>query len=171
MNFEKFTFKSQQALQKAQETAQEMQHGAIDNVHLLKGMMDVDKDVLPFIFQQAGLSTEMITTVLAKQLESLPKVQGGQLYATSQFSQTLQKAEKKAQTLNDEYVTVEVLFMALLEGNDSVAQIFKDQKLTPQKVQEIIMDLRNGQTANSANADGNYKSLEKFAKNLNELAK
>lgn len=171
MNFEKFTFKSQQALQKAQETAQEMQHGAIDNVHLLKGMMDVDKDVLPFIFQQAGLSTEMITTVLAKQLESLPKVQGGQLYATSQFSQTLQKAEKKAQTLKDEYVTVEVLFMALLEGNDSVAQIFKDQKLTPQKVQEIIMDLRNGQTANSANADGNYKSLEKFAKNLNELAK
>lgn len=170
MNFEKLTFKSQQALQQAQELAQELQHGSIDTVHLLKGMLEVDTDVLPYIFQQAGISKELITNVVNKQLESIPRVQGGQLYATSQFSTTLNNAEKIATSLKDEYVTIEAIFMALLENNDSIAQLFKDQKLTKQKVQEIVMSLRNGQNATSSNADSNYKSLEKYAKNLNELA-
>ncbi|HRO75718.1 MAG TPA: ATP-dependent chaperone ClpB [Crocinitomicaceae bacterium] len=170
MNFEKFTFKSQQALQQAQELAQELQHGSIDTVHLLKGMLEVDTDVLPYIFQQAGISKELITNVVNKQLENIPRVQGGQLYATSQFSTTLNNAEKIATSLKDEYVTIEAIFMALLENNDSIAQLFKDQKLTKQKVQEIVMSLRNGQNATSSNADSNYKSLEKYAKNLNELA-
>jgi len=171
MNFEKFTFKSQQAIQAAQELAQELQNGAIDTVHLFKGMMEADKDVIPYILEKAGLSYTTVENIINKQLESIPKVQGGQLYITSQLSATFNNAQKIAGTFKDEYVTIEALFMALMENNDSIAQLFKDQKLTKDKVKEIIMDLRNGQNANSSNSDSTYKSLEKYAKNLNELAK
>lgn len=171
MDFEKFTTKSQQAIQSAQELAQQLQHGAIDTVHLLKGMMTVDKDVLPYIFEKLGISNEMILSIIDRQLETIPRVEGGQLYATPLLSSTLSNAHRIATSMKDEYVTIEILFMALLENKDSVAQIFKDQKVTQQKTKEIIMDLRNGKQATSASSDANYKSLEKFAKNLNELAK
>src|SRR5690554_1234836 len=124
MDFEKFTTKSQQAIQSAQELAQQLQHGAIDTVHLLKGMMTVDKDVLPYIFEKLGMSNEMILSIIDRQLETIPRVEGGQLYATPLLSSTLSNAHRIATSMKDEYVTIEILFMALLENKDSVAQIF-----------------------------------------------
>lgn len=171
MNFDKFTHKSQLAVQTAQELAQNRSHGIIDTVHLLRGMLEVDTDVLPYIFEKSGVSTTQLTEIVNRQLDSVSVVQGGQLYASNQLSTTFNNAEKIAKSLGDEFVTVEVLLMALLENNDSVAKILKDFKLTKERIKEISMDLRNGQNANSSNADGNYKSLEKYAKNLNELAK
>jgi ATP-dependent Clp protease ATP-binding subunit ClpB len=171
MNFDKFTHKSQLAVQTAQELAQNRSHGIIDTVHLLRGMLEVDTDVLPYIFEKSGVSTTQLTEIVNRQLDSVSVVQGGQLYASNQLSTTFNNAEKIAKSLGDEFVTVEVLLMALLENNDSIAKILKDFKLTKEKIKEISMDLRNGQNANSSNADGNYKSLEKYAKNLNELAK
>lgn len=171
MNFDKFTHKSQLAVQTAQELAQNRSHGIIDTVHLLRGMLEVDTDVLPYIFEKSGVSTTQLTEIVNRQLDSVSVVQGGQLYASNQLSTTFNTAEKIAKSLGDEFVTVEVLLMALLENNDSVAKILKDFKLTKERIKEISMDLRNGQNANSSNADGNYKSLEKYAKNLNELAK
>lgn len=171
MNFDKFTHKTQMAVQSAQELALSQQNSIIEPVHLLKGMMEVDQDVLPFIMDKAGVTYSMVENVVNRQLESLPKVEGAQLMASQQTAQTFVNAEKIAKSMNDEYVSIEVLFLALLDNKDVIGKFFRDQLITPQKVKEIIMELRKGKNVDSSNSDANYKSLEKFARNLNDLAK
>lgn len=171
MNIDKFTQKSQMAIQSAQEQAMGRQHGVMETTHLLKGMLMVDKDVLPYLLDQAGIAFSLVENVVDKQLESFPKVQGAQLSATQQVAMTFTNAEKIAAEMGDSFVSIEVLFLALLENKDTIGNFFRDQKLTKEKVQKLIMDLRKGNKVNSATSDANYQSLEKFAKNLNELAK
>lgn len=170
MNFEKFTIKSQEAIQEAQTLATTLQHGTLDTGHLLKGILEADQEVTTYIFQKAGINKNTLIAVLDRIVNGYPKVTGAQLHLSNTAQQSLVKAEQTAKKYGDEFVSVELIFLALIENNDAIGQLLKDNGLTVKKVSEIIMELRKGEKVTSNNAEGNYQSLEKYAKNLNQLA-
>ena len=171
MDFNKFTLKSQEAIQQAQSLAESAGHGAIENGHILKGMLLVDQDVIPYLLNKLQVSSKGIEQVLDRILESYPKVSGGQLYLSQQANKTLTAALNAMKDFQDEYVSIEVLLFALLQSGDAVGQLLKDNKINAGNLKEAIMNLRNGQPVTSQSQEGTYNSLEKYAKNLNELAK
>jgi ATP-dependent Clp protease ATP-binding subunit ClpB len=170
MNFEKFTIKSQEAIQHAQTFATSLQNGTLDTGHILKGILEADQDVTTYIFQKAGINKNMFTTVLDRIVSGYPKVTGAQLHLSNQAQQSLVKAQQTANNYGDEFVSIELIFLALIENNDAIGKLLKDNGLTVKLVSDIIMDLRKGEKVTSNNGDGNYQSLEKYAKNLNQLA-
>ncbi|MDD2982273.1 MAG: ATP-dependent chaperone ClpB [Crocinitomicaceae bacterium] len=171
MDFNKFTIKSQEAIQQAQTLAESNGNGVIDTGHLLKGMFISDKDVLPYLLQKMNIQPAQLETVLDRIISNYPKVSGGQLSLSQGSNKILNQALLEMKNFQDEFVSIEVLFYTLLSANDSTGQLLKDQQITPKKLKEAIMDLRNGQNVTSDNQEGTYQSLEKYAKNLNELAK
>ena len=170
MDFQKFTLKAQEAVQKAQSLAESNGHGNIGNGHLLKAMFLVDKDVLPYILNKVNVEAKNIELVVDRILESYPKVTGGQLFLSQDANSTLNNALAEMKNFNDEFVSLELIFYSLLQAKDSIGQLLKDNKITQSNLKQAIMDLRNGENVSSNNPEGNYKSLEKYAKNLNELA-
>jgi ATP-dependent Clp protease ATP-binding subunit ClpB len=170
MNFEKFTIKSQEVVQQAQNIATNLQHGTLDTGHLLKGILEVDQDVTTYIFQKANVNRQTLQSVLDRIVQGYPKVTGGQLHLSQQAQQVLQKAQQTATNYGDEFVSLELIFLALIDANDSIGSLLKDNGLNSKIVTSIIMELRNGEKVTSNSAEGNYKSLEKYAKNLNQLA-
>ncbi|WP_343747771.1 ATP-dependent chaperone ClpB [Fluviicola sp.] len=171
MDSNQFTIKTQEVIQAAQEYAQTEGHQAIENAHLLKGIFLKDQDVVPYLLQQSQVNPQTIQLALDRMLESQSKVSGGQLYLSPKAQETLQQAMKLSQQQGDEYVTVEMLFLALIDAKDQTGQLLRDAKLNKSTVLKNIMDLRNGEKITSNQQEGTYKSLEKYAKNLNDLAK
>ncbi|MCO5260805.1 MAG: ATP-dependent chaperone ClpB [Crocinitomicaceae bacterium] len=171
MDIQKFTIKSQEAIQQAEQIATQMGHQAVENVHLLKGILSADKDVLPYLFTKLNVNTSIVEQTLDRILDSTAKVSGGQLYLSSNAQKTLNNAFVEMKNFGDEYVTIETIVYAMLDGSDNVAQLLKDNKITKKNFKEAIMDLRNGEKVTSNSQDGNYKSLEKYAKNLNDLVR
>lgn len=171
MDIQKFTIKSQEAIQQAEQLATAKGHQAIENAHLLKGILIADKDVVPYLFSKLNVNTTIVEQTLDRILDSTAKVSGGQLYLSSNAQKTLNNAFAEMKNFGDEYVSIELLLYAMLDGTDNVAQLLKDNKITKKNLKETIMDLRNGEKVTSHSQDGTYKSLEKYAKNLNELAK
>ena len=171
MDSNQFTIKTQEVIQSAQQTAMEAGHQAVENAHLLKGIFSEDKDVVPYILKQLNVNQEMVEQALERILSTYSKVSGGQIYLSPKAQTTLQQAVSLAKKQGDEYVSVEMLFLALLEGSDQTSQLLKDTKLTKSNVLNTIMNLRNGENVTSNQQEGTYKSLEKYAKNLNELAR
>ncbi|TXI85020.1 MAG: ATP-dependent chaperone ClpB [Crocinitomicaceae bacterium] len=171
MDFNKFTIKSQEAIQQAQNSAESNGHGVIDTGHLLKGIFVADKDVMPYLLQKLNLTPALIESVTDKMIQSYPKVTGGQLHLSQKALSVLNKALEEMKQFGDEFVSVEVLFLALLQADDATGKFLRDQKITTKTLKEVIMDLRNGQNVTSNNQEGTYQSLEKYAKNLNDLAK
>lgn len=171
MDFNKFTIKSQEAVQQAQAIAETQGHGAVDTGHLLKGILLVDKDVTPYLLQKLNVDIQNVTQVLDRIIGGYPKVTGGQLHLSQALHKILTDAMNELRNFGDEYVSIEILLYALLNANDSTGRLLKDLKITPSKLKEAIMDLRNGQNVTSNSQEGTYQSLEKYAKNLNELAK
>lgn len=171
MDSNQFTIKTQEVIQAAQEYAQTEGHQAIENAHLLKGIFLKDNDVVPYLLKQSQVNPQMIQMTLDRILESQSKVSGGQIYLSPKAQETLQQAVKLTKDQGDEYVTVEMLFLALIESKDQIGQLLRDAKLNKSTVLKNIMDLRNGEKITSNQQEGTYKSLEKYAKNLNELAK
>jgi ATP-dependent Clp protease ATP-binding subunit ClpB len=171
MDIQKFTIKSQEAIQQAEQLATAKGHQAIENAHLLKGVLIADKDVVPYLFSKLNVNTAIVEQTLDRILDSTAKVSGGQLYLSSNAQKTLNNAFAEMKNFGDEYVSIELLLYAMLDGTDNVAQLLKDNKITKKNLKETIMDLRNGEKVTSHSQDGTYKSLEKYAKNLNELAK
>lgn len=171
MDIQKFTIKSQEAIQHAEQLATAKGHQAIENAHLLKGILTADKDVVPYLFSKLNVNTAIVEQTLDKILDSYAKVSGGQLYLSSNAQKTLNNAFNEMKNFGDEYVSIELLLYAMLDGSDTVSQLLKDNKITKKNLKETIMDLRNGEKVTSHSQDGTYKSLEKYAKNLNELAK
>ncbi|MBC9812517.1 ATP-dependent chaperone ClpB [Crocinitomicaceae bacterium CZZ-1] len=170
MDIQKFTIKSQEAIQQAEQLATARGHQAVENVHILKGILIADKDVVPYLFSKLNVNTAIVEQTLDRMLDATAKVSGGQLYLSSNAQKTLNNAFVEMKNFGDEYVSIELLLYAMLDGNDAVAQLLKDNKITKKNLKETIMDLRNGEKVTSHSQDGNYKSLEKYAKNLNELA-
>src|SRR3989338_5144079 len=171
MDNNQFTIKTQEIIQAAQETALLAGNQAVENPHLLKGIFLKDSDVVPFILKQNGVDQEMLEQALDRILSTFSKVSGGDIYLSSKAQQTLQQSIVLAKQQGDEYVSVEMLFVALLESNDQTGQLLRDSKITKKQVISTIMNLRNGAKVTSDNQEGTYKSLEKYAKNLNALAK
>jgi len=172
MTLDKFTIKAQEAVQQAVNTAQMNGQQVIEPVHMLKGIMEKAKDVTNFIFQKLGVSAQQIELLAEQEIKHLPKVQGaGQPYLSSESNNVLVRAQETAQKMGDEFVSVEPLLLALLSVNSTASRIMKDAGCTENEMLQAIRDLRQGQKVQSQSADDNYQSLEKYAKNLVDLAR
>ena len=171
MTFDKFTIKAQEAVQEAVNTAQRGGQQAIEPVHLLKGVMTKAKDVASFIFSKLGVNAMQVENVLDREINRLPRVQGGQPYLGNDTNEVLQKAVDISTKMGDEFVSVEPLLLALLTVNSTASRILKDAGCTEKEMRAAINELRQGQKVQSQSADDNYQSLEKYAKNLVEEAR
>ena len=170
MNFNNFTIKSQEAIQQAQQLAQEMGHQQIENEHIFKAITSVDENVTPFLLKKLNINVGLFNQVLDKTLESFPKVSGGDIVLSREAGKTLNEASSVAKKMNDEYVSIEHLILAIFNSKSKVAQILKDQGASEKGLKAAIEELRKGDRVTSQSAEETYNSLNKYAKNLNQLA-
>ncbi|WP_283637499.1 ATP-dependent chaperone ClpB [Aquaticitalea lipolytica] len=171
MNFNNYTIKSQEAIQQAQQLAQGYGHQQIENEHLFKAISEVDENVLPFILKKLNVNELILQQALDKQLESFSKVSGGDIMLSREAGKTLNEASIIAKKMNDDYVSIEHLILAVLKSNSKIAQMLKDQGVTEKDLKASINELRKGDRVTSQNQEETYNSLNKHAKNLNQLAK
>jgi ATP-dependent Clp protease ATP-binding subunit ClpB len=170
MNFKNYTIKSQEAVQQAQQLAMSKEHQAIENGHLLKGIMQVDENVTPFIMKKLGVNLSMLTQALDRIVDSYPKVSGGELYLSKAANESLNKANNYLKDFGDEYVSIEHLLLGILKGSDQVSQLLKDNGISEKELIAAIKELRKGEKVTSQTAEDTYNALNKYAKNLNQLA-
>lgn len=170
MNLDKLTIKAQTAVQAAQQLAAEREQQAIENGHLLKGILDADEHVIPFLLNKLSVNNTILFQALDKVTDSYPKVSGGQQFLSRYAQDSLNKATKFAKDMKDEYVSIEHLLLGILASGDQVAQLLKDAGVTDKELRSAIADLRKGERVTSASAEETYQSLDKYAKNLNQLA-
>ena len=171
MTLDKFTIKAQEAVQEAVNTAQMNGQQVIEPVHILKGVLEKAKDVCTFIFQKLGVNAQQIEMLVDQEIKHLPKVQGGQPYLSNDSNNVLVRAQEIATKQGDEFVACEPVLQALLTVNSTASRIMKDAGCTEKDMQKAIQALRQGQKVQSQSADDNYQSLEKYAKNLVDLAR
>ncbi|MBD0832760.1 ATP-dependent chaperone ClpB [Aestuariibaculum sediminum] len=171
MNFNNYTIKSQEALQQAQQIAQGIGHQQIENEHIFKAIFNVDENVLPYILKKLNVNVSILEQTLDKQLESFPKVSGGDIMLSRNAGKTLNEAALIAKKMNDDYVSVEHLILAVFKSNSKIAQMLKDQGVTEKDLKAAIEELRKGDRVTSQSQEDTYNSLNKYAKNLNQLAK
>ncbi|MDB2342765.1 ATP-dependent chaperone ClpB [Flavobacteriaceae bacterium] len=170
MNLNNLTLKSQEVIQAAQQNAFDREHQLIENEHLFQGLMEVDENILPYLFKKLQVNFNLVKQLNDSILNSFPKVKGGQQQFSPKASQTLLSAINRAKSQMDEYVATEHLFLALFESESKVGKMLKDQGVTKKEVEAAIKELRKGEKVTSASAEGNFNALEKYAKNLNKLA-
>ena len=172
MTFDKFTIKAQEAVQEAVNIAQRNGQQTIEPVHLLSGILEKATDVTNYIFQKLGMNGQQIAMLLRQEMQHLPRVQGGgQPYLSNESNQILMNAEDTAKKMGDEFVSVEPILLAIVQGNPTAARILKDAGANAKDMLAAIQALRQGQNVKSQSADDNYQSLEKYAKNLVEQAR
>lgn len=170
MNFNNYTIKSQEAIQQAQQLAQELGHQQIENEHLFRAISEVDENVLPFILKKLNVNTTLLNQILEKELESFSKVSGGEIMLSREAGKSLNEASIIAKKQGDEFVSIEHLLLAIFKSKSKIAQILKDQGVTEKDLNAAIQELRKGGKVTSQSAEDTYNSLDKYAKNLNELA-
>ncbi len=171
MNPEKFTIKTQEALQEAHNIAESNGHQLIENGHLLKGLLTVDTTILPYIMKEEEIDTLTFEKEINSIIDTYPKVSGGNIQLSSGASQTLSKAQQYATKMEDEFVALDHMLFALSESRDRVSDLMKKHNLTTKQLKKHSMDLRNGDKVTSQSQEDTYKSLEKYANNLNEMAR
>jgi len=171
MNFNNYTIKSQEAIQQAQQLAQSMGHQQIENEHIFKALFDVDENVLPFLLKKLNVNINVLQLALDKQLESFAKVSGADLVISREASKTLNEASIIAKKMKDEFVSVEHLILGVFESKSKISQMLKDQGVTKKGLESAISELRQGDRVTSQSQEDTYNSLDKYAKNLNQLAK
>ena len=170
MNFNNFTIKSQEAVQKAQQIAQGFGHQQIENAHILKGIFEVDENVTPFILNKLGVNIDLFKQTLEHIIQSFPKVEGGELMLSKIANKMLIDASNIAKKMKDEYVSLEHLLLAILDSKGATAQLLKDNGINKKDLESAIQELRKGSKVTSQSAEETYNSLNKYAKNLNQLA-
>ena len=171
MNFNHFTLKSQEAVQQAVNVTQARGQQAIEPVHLLAGVLKVGENVTNFIFQKLGMNAQQIALVIDKQIDSLPKVSGGEPYLSRESNEILQRAVQYSKEMGDEFVSLEAIILALLNVKSTVATILKDAGMTDKELRSAIAELRKGEKVTSQSSEDTYQSLSKYAINLNEAAR
>lgn len=171
MNPNNYTIKSQEAIQRAQQIAQSYGHQQIENEHFFKAIFEVDENVLPFILKKLNVNINVLELALDKQLESFAKVTGADLMLSREASKTLNEASIIAKSMNDDYVSVEHFILAIFKSNSKIAQMLKDQSVTEKGLKAAIEELRKGDRVTSQSQEDTYNSLNKYAKNLNQLAR
>ena len=170
MNLNNYTIKSQEALQQAQLITQTYGNQFIENEHILKAIFEIDKNVIPFILNKLNINVALLNKVLDKQLESFSKVSGGNIMMSSTATKTLNEATIIAKKMKDEYVSIEHLLIAIFKSKSNIAQSLKDQGVTEKGIKAAIDEIRNGDRVTSQSAEETYNSLNKYARNLNQLA-
>jgi ATP-dependent Clp protease ATP-binding subunit ClpB len=170
MNINKFTIKSQEAIQLSQQLAQSFGQQQIENEHIFKAIFEVDENVAPFILKKLNVNVPVFIQILESTIQSFPKVSGGEIMLSRTANTTLNEAEIIAKKMNDEFVSIEHLLLAIFGSKSKVAQILKDQGVTEKGLKAAIDELRKGERVTSASAEETYNALNKYAKNLNELA-
>ena len=171
MNIKNFTIKSQEALQQAQQIVEGFGQQQIENEHIFRALLEVDENVTPFLLKKLDVNVSLFTKILDSTIQSFPKVSGGEVQFSREASRTLNEAERISKNMNDEFVSIEHLFLAIFSSSSKVAQILKDQGVTEKNVRAAIEELRKGERVTSASAEETYNALSKYAKNLNELAR
>ncbi|MEM9895045.1 MAG: ATP-dependent chaperone ClpB [Bacteroidota bacterium] len=171
MNFNKYTIKAQEALQKATELATSGGQQIIETGHLLKAVLQADENMISFLFNKSGISQTNLTTELEKDLASYPKVTGGQPYLSNDAAKALQAAEQKIKLFEDEYVAVEHILLGLLSGTDKTAALLSQTGFSEKSLVKVINELRGGEKVTDQNAESKYRSLQRYSINLNEQAK
>jgi ATP-dependent Clp protease ATP-binding subunit ClpB len=171
MNFEKFTIKSQEALQKSAEIALSRQQQAIEPGHLLSAILETDENVSNYLFKKLNINGQGLQTKVTELLNSYPKVSGQQPYLSSSTNALLQNADKELREFKDEFIAIEHLLLVILASKDKAGQLLRDAGFERTALIKAIKELRGGSTVTDQNAEAKYKSLERYSKNLNELAK
>ncbi len=171
MNTNNLTTKSQGAIQQAQQLAMAADNQSIETGHLLKGILQVDENVTPFLFKKLGVNFNLFVQALDKIVENYPKVQGGDIYFSKEAAQAVAKASNHLKTFGDEFVSIEHLLLSLLEVKSTVSTLMKDNGITAKDLNTAITELRKGGKVNSQNAEDTYNALNKYAIHLNAQAK
>ncbi len=171
MTLDKFTIKAQEVVRHAVTTAQQNGQQTIEPIHLLKGVIVKAKEVSNFIFQKLGVNAQQIEILVDNEIQHLPRVQGGEPYLSGEANNVLNKAVSLSSKFGDEFVSVETILFALLTEKSTASRILKDAGCTENAMQQSILELRQGQKVNTQSGDENYRSLEKYAKNLVEQAR
>lgn len=170
MNFNNFTIKSQEALQQAQVIVQGLGQQQLENEHIFKALLEIDENVTPFILKKVGVNVAVFSQTLDAIIEGLPKVEGGQIGLSRQAGTMLTDAQSIAKKMNDEFVSVEHLILAIFKSRGKVAQLLKDQGVKEKDLEAAIQEVRKGERVTSASAEDTYNSLNKYANNFNQMA-
>lgn len=170
MNFNNYTIKAQEAIQKASEIAMGNQQQAIETAHILKALLTVDEHVISHLLKKLNVNIAYIGTELDKQVEALPKVSGSNAYLASTTATALQKAQSYLKEFNDEFVSIEHILLGLLAANDKVSSLLKDQGVNEKDLKAAIKELRGNSRVTDQNAEATYNALNKYARNLNDYA-
>ena len=171
MNFNNYTIKAQEALQKAAEIASGYQQQGIEPGHLLRAMLQSDENMISFVLNKLSIQRNQLDDELERILQSYPKVSGQQPYLSNDSATVLRKAESYLKEFGDEYVAVEHILLGLLGGKDKAAQLMKQAGFAEKELKLAIQELRGGDRVTDQNAEAKYKSLDRYSKNLNQLAK
>src|ERR1017187_4844802 len=171
MNFNNFTTKSQEAVQQGQQIATEQGHQAIETGHIMKGILEVDENVIPFILKKLNVNIDRFENSLNGIVDAYPKVSGGEVYLSKDANTALTKALSYLKEFKDEFVSIEHILLGILNGKDATARLLKENGVNEKDLKAAITDLRKGAKVTSATAEETYNSLNKYAKNLNELAR
>jgi len=171
MKLNNFTIKSQEALQQAQLITQSYGQQQIENEHIFKGILEVDENVTPFILNKLNVNVALFKKILESTIQSFPKVSGSDVLLSREANTTIAEANTIAKNRNDEFVSIEHLLLAIFKSKSKVAQILKDQGVTEKELIAAIDEIRKGERVTSASAEETYNALNKYAKNLNNLAK
>ncbi len=172
MDFNQFTIKGREAIQSAQQIAVEHKNQAIEPAHLLGGMIDVDENVLSLILEKQGVKMDLLKPELDLEINKYPKIEGQQgNHLSNSSNQILQSAKEIAKDMNDDFITLEHLLLAIIKNVSPVSQLLKNRGVTFENTKKLVTELRNGERVTSENAEGTYNSLNKYAKNLTDLAK
>jgi ferredoxin len=170
MNLNQYTVKSQEAIQKAQQIAMEFGNQQIEPQHLLEGIFQIEESVSEFLLKKSEAELNLVRERNREAIEKLPKVEGGNIYLSQSANKVLLDAPNVAKKMDDEFVTIEHLWLSLLDVNSDVSKILKDMGITKKGLEMAIKELRKGSKATSASSEETYQSLNKYAKNFNELA-
>ena len=171
MNFNNLTIKSQEALQHAQQIAQGNGQQQLENEHIFKGILEVDENVTPFILKKLNVTIDLLKKIIDSTISNFPKVSGGEIMLSRDANTMLTEASTIAKKKNDDYVAIEHLLLAIFKSKSKIAQILKDQGVTETGLESAILEIRKGERVTSSTAEDTYNSLNKYAKNLNELAR
>ncbi|MEG1499419.1 MAG: ATP-dependent chaperone ClpB [Bacteroidales bacterium] len=171
MNLNNFTIKAQEAIQKAVEIASSYQNQAVSDLHILKGIFSVDEQLLPFLLKKIEANPTKLLQELDLQIENLPKTSGQNPYLSPEAEGSLLKAQNYKKEFQDEFVTIELILLGLLDQNANAARLLKSDGVNEKSLKLAIHDLRKGSSANNPNAEETYQALHKYSKNLNDLAR
>ncbi len=171
MNFNNYTIKSQEAIQQAQIIANGFEHQHIENEHLFKSILETDKNVTPYLLKKYNISPDSISKILDAELKRFPKVSGGQIGLSQSLAKTLTDASTIAKTMKDDYVTIEHLILGMLNNSNTISKILKEHGVTKKNLTQLITEMRKGERVSSQSQEDTYNALNKYAKNLNQLAR